>query len=197
MDNLFLSSRLTRGAVIAVLGFCVSLMINPSLQAADVEERDIKVEASEANRAEHQAGQAWQQETKAVEYESAETEALGEMVASQDESSAAAEAKGDFATGFKSVGRGFKNGTKATGRAFKTAGTTMGKGFKKAGSGIKWFFTGKWLGKGDGESESYAESEGAFEAQSDLENVESDTGSDDDLELDFDKKDKSESNDWA
>lgn len=183
--------------------------MNPSLRAADVEERDIKVESQEAVRAEYQTGQAWQQETKESQYDSAETEALGEVIASEDQGTAAAEAKGDFATGFKSVGKGFKNGTKATGRAFKTAGTTMGhgfkkagttmgKGFKKAGSGIKWFFTGQWLHRGDGSSDSYAEQNSAHEAQSDLGNAETNnTENRGDLELDFDKQDKNENNDWV
>jgi hypothetical protein len=209
VDNLSQTSRLTRVGLVALLGFCLSLIITPSLRAADVEERDIKVESQEAIRAEHPTGQAWQQETQTSQYDSAETNALGDVIASEDQSTAAQEAKGDFATGFKSVGKGFKHGAKATGRAFKTAGTTMGhgfkktgtvmgKGFKKAGSGIKWFFTGQWLGRGDGSSDSYAEQNHVPEAQSDLENVKTDnTESKGDLELDFDKPDKSENNDWV
>ncbi len=69
-------------------------------------------------------------------------------------SQSSSQAKGDFQSGFRSIGSGFENGTKATGRAFKKAGTTMGKGFKKAGGtmgdgfsragqAIKEFFVGK------------------------------------------------------
>ncbi len=67
---------------------------------------------------------------------------------------ASSKAKGDFQSGFRSIGNGFENGTKATGRAFKKAGTSMGQGFRKVGStmgdgfsragqAIKEFFVGK------------------------------------------------------
>lgn len=203
MDKAKNCGTLSWAKVVAGVAAALILTFNLSVVSAnEVEEKDIMGITQSSD-------QTVQNELTGVNQEAAETDAFGQAVADTDRPSDAAKAKSDFASGFKGMGAGFKSGTKATGRAFKkagttmgrgfkTAGTTMGKGFKKAGHGIKYFFTGKWLGKKDSveERDLMAEGEAAGETQTDLDAVGT-QAVDDDLELDFDSEKKSGSDDWV
>jgi hypothetical protein len=105
-------------ATVLVLG--VSLTNNYSVQAAEVEERNLMTAPANA-------------EAPAVE-------SVAKSPPATDSDSPAAEAKEEFSDGFKGVGNGFKKGVHATGRGFKRAGLTIGGAFKKFGGLVKGIF---------------------------------------------------------